>query len=92
MTKRTPTHSTPGLAHSSERTVQQLIRLLDESRASTHLRTSEHFDRALGIWLAALQHAKLATWLDACAGMEKALIPLQNGIGASHRGGAAELP
>jgi hypothetical protein len=66
----------PSLTGSSSQAAQQVVQLLDQSRAMTHLSTAEHFARSLGIWQAVLDQAKMGPWLCACAGMEKGLAPL----------------
>ena len=66
---------------SSTAIVTQIVRLLDESRASTGMHTYEHFHRALGVWEAALSLVPMDPWLEACRGLEKGLEPLSRALG-----------
>lgn len=81
MPKSTTGSNVPGLSPSSAKTAEHIIRLLDKSRAVTSMHTYEHFRRTLNIWYAALNLVKMRPWLDACAGMERGLDPLQEALG-----------
>lgn len=75
------TNIVPGLPGSSAKAAQQIIKLLDESRAATYMHTFSHFTRSLAIWQAVLDQTKMAEWLDMCAGMERGIGPLNDALG-----------
>jgi type I restriction-modification system DNA methylase subunit len=64
----------------TNRTVDQVIRLLEQSRLQTHLSPAEHFSRAVRLWEAALRHAEMDEWLELCLGMEKGMTPLAEAL------------
>ena len=66
-------------AHTS-RGVNEVIRLLEQSRMKTHFSPSEHFNRTLRLWEAASRRAEMDEWLDLCGGMERALTPLADAL------------
>jgi len=60
--------------------VQEIIKLLDESRAPTSMHTFEHFNRALAIWESALRLDPMAKWLEETRGLEFGLEPLATAL------------
>jgi hypothetical protein len=60
--------------------VQEIVKLLDESRAPTYMHTFEHFNQALGIWESALRLDPMAQWLEATRGLEFGLEPLSRAL------------
>lgn len=56
--------------------IQQIIKLLDLSRASTSMHTFEHFCRALGVWQSMLRLDPMGPWLEACRGLDYSMQPL----------------
>lgn len=60
--------------------VQEIIKRLDRSRASTHMHSYEHFSRALGVWESALRLDPMAQWLEATRGLEFCLEPLAEAL------------
>lgn len=69
-----------GVFGSSTQVVQRVLRLLEQSRSATYMRTYEHFCRSLAIWQAALDQVKMAEWLEICTGMEHGLDPLSQAL------------
>lgn len=49
--------------------------------AHTHLRVSEHFERAVRVWEAVLLLQPMEVWLPLCEGLEKGLTPLGQALG-----------
>ena len=80
MTRSPARHYVPGLSNSPTKTAEQIVRLLDESRAATYMHTYEHFRRTIDIWLAALLQVKMRPWLEVCTGMERGLAPLHEAL------------
>lgn len=64
----------------TSRVIDQVIRLLDQSRLQTHLSRAEHFSRAVRLWEAALRRAEMGEWLELCVGMEKGMTPLAEAL------------
>jgi N-6 DNA Methylase len=69
----------PYLASASA-AVQEIIKRLDRSRASTYMHTYEHFSRALGVWESVLRLDPMAQWLEATRGLEFNLEPLAEAL------------
>jgi len=76
MTKKKPLLSLPD----QQAAVDEIIKLLDESRAPTYMHTFEHFSRALGVWESALRLDPMAQWLEATRGLEFCLEPLAKAL------------
>jgi hypothetical protein len=67
-------------AHAEQIAVQEITRLLAESRDALNMRTAEHFTMTLDIWLATLRQISVKPMVQTIPGLELGLAPLQQAL------------